>query len=757
MSTYTLELSTELKNRHIHPTFHSSLLRPHQANDETIFPSREANRFYDFSMPDDPEWFIDEIIAHRWVGPRSVEFHVKWTAGDFTWEKPSALNDTHWVDNERYIEARHQRGKFYDRVLEGGTWQGPDEIPTWVPAVGVPIDVPPPPFVPRAVRDAHLSAHDRTIADVNALGYTQPRHDGRPKSSGHFGARAPSRSEDDRSPYARNERSFFRYKELPRESPRYGPTPPVDMHARRRNRSPYGRESTMSSSRASYSSRGSHTSSRTSSSHHRGRSVSPRCDYHGAQRRDTPHHRGKPYEHRVLPYDSHATVASLRAVVLDSRCDRTVHPPEIATADRDEQGHPICPLEDGHDDESDYGSDTESARLPHNWAADEHERRQAALSKEKNGTIYDKKPLPQGPELGPWAGLDLVTVEQGANIIRWVRRTEPGAYAYMHYWMRMSSKDATAARSPGLIYLLSKQGSATREYRILTTGSPFTPPKKLRPPRRHAPAQMEATSSELPPPPPETPNVPRNTEEDVVMTDPAAMARLGESVAPMDQTSVILTDAAAADAKTISATHTSYAQAGAIYEKIRPVDWPHGFRVSETEYAPADSVSRTPYSPDVASWLTANGLFPVHVRNGTSIERALFAEVAWQVLSVSGTYARIAELREYTYNDLPLEHYPFSTSNIGWSHVVSWFMQHGIGPNSDALRRLESFARSRWNVTSARSDPTQEDFQGALPCNRADVDAISAADVIPWTSLHHVALPGTVSGYPLFPAGATNA
>ncbi|KAJ7739712.1 hypothetical protein DFH07DRAFT_778689 [Mycena maculata] len=707
-----------------------------------------------------------------------ISLEIPFPSTSFHPTRPTLMySNTHWVDNERYIEARHQRGKFYNRVLEGGTWQGPDEIPTWVPAVGVPIDVPPPPFVPRAVRDAHLSAHDHTIADVNALGYTQPRHDGRPKSSGHFGARAPSRSEDDCGPYARDERSFFRYEELPRESPRsvprapapgmdrpvpprayyrYGPTPPVDMHARRRNHSPYGRESTTSSSRASYSSRGSHTSSRTSSSHHRGRSVSPCRDYHGAQRRDTPHHRGK-------LYDSHATVASLRAIALDSRRDRTskwvrtVHPPEIATADRDEQGHPICPLEDGRDDESDYGSDTESARLPHNWAADEHEHRQAALSKEKNGTVYDKKPFPQGPELGPWAGLDLVTVEQGANIIRWARCTEPGAYAYMHYWMRMSSKDATAARSPGLIYLLSKQGSATWEYRILTMGSPFAPPKKLRPPRRRAPAQIEATSSELPPPPPETPDAPRNTEEDVVMTDPAAMARLGESAAPMDQTSVILTDPAATDAKTISATHTSYAQAGAIYEKIHPVDWPHGFRVSETEYTPADSMSRTPYSPDVASWLTANGLFPVHVRNGTSIERALFAEVAWRVLSVSGTYTRIAELREYAYDDLPLEHYPFSTSNINWSHVVSWFIQHGIGPNSDALCRLESFARSCRNVTSARSDPTQEDFQGALPCNRADVDAISAADVIPWTSLHHVTLPGTVSGYPLFPAGATNA
>ncbi|KAJ7088193.1 hypothetical protein C8R44DRAFT_583676, partial [Mycena epipterygia] len=103
-STYTLELSAELAARHIHPTFHSSLLRAHEASDDTIFPSREAQHFYDFGMPDDQEWFIEEIEKHDWVSSRSAKFWVKWTAGDYSWETPTALNDTQALDD--YFEAQ---------------------------------------------------------------------------------------------------------------------------------------------------------------------------------------------------------------------------------------------------------------------------------------------------------------------------------------------------------------------------------------------------------------------------------------------------------------------------------------------------------------------------------------------------------------------------------------------------------------------------------------------------------------------------
>jgi hypothetical protein len=96
-SDYDLALSEELTARHIHSRFHASLLRPHEPNDDSLFPSRESKRFYDFGMPDDDEWLVDEIIGHRFVG-KSIEFNVRWTAGDHTWEPYSHVKELQALD-----------------------------------------------------------------------------------------------------------------------------------------------------------------------------------------------------------------------------------------------------------------------------------------------------------------------------------------------------------------------------------------------------------------------------------------------------------------------------------------------------------------------------------------------------------------------------------------------------------------------------------------------------------------------------------
>src|ERR1700676_5529391 len=97
-SNYELELSEELVARHIHPRFHVSLLRPFEPNDDTLFPGRESKQFYDFGMPDDDEWLVDEIMGHRFVG-KSIEFNVRWTAGDHTWEPYAHVRDLEALDH----------------------------------------------------------------------------------------------------------------------------------------------------------------------------------------------------------------------------------------------------------------------------------------------------------------------------------------------------------------------------------------------------------------------------------------------------------------------------------------------------------------------------------------------------------------------------------------------------------------------------------------------------------------------------------
>jgi hypothetical protein len=97
-SSYELELPEQLAQRRIHPRFHVNLLRPHQANDDLLFPNRSTPEAYDFGAPDDTEWYVDEITAHRWKG-KTIEFMVKWNLGDSTWENLETCNDLEALDN----------------------------------------------------------------------------------------------------------------------------------------------------------------------------------------------------------------------------------------------------------------------------------------------------------------------------------------------------------------------------------------------------------------------------------------------------------------------------------------------------------------------------------------------------------------------------------------------------------------------------------------------------------------------------------
>src|ERR1700692_2109588 len=97
-SNYELELSEELKASRIHPRFHVSLLRPFEPNNDTLFPGCESKRFYDFGMPDDDEWLVGEIMGHRFIG-QTIEFNVRWTAGDHTWEPYAHVRDLEALDH----------------------------------------------------------------------------------------------------------------------------------------------------------------------------------------------------------------------------------------------------------------------------------------------------------------------------------------------------------------------------------------------------------------------------------------------------------------------------------------------------------------------------------------------------------------------------------------------------------------------------------------------------------------------------------
>jgi len=103
-STYTLELPAALRNRRIHNSFHVSLLRPYNASNDALFPDRIQPEPYDFGVPDDQEWFVEEIVGHRWTGPKQVEYQVRWSLGDTTWEGHANCNKLAALDS--YLEMQ---------------------------------------------------------------------------------------------------------------------------------------------------------------------------------------------------------------------------------------------------------------------------------------------------------------------------------------------------------------------------------------------------------------------------------------------------------------------------------------------------------------------------------------------------------------------------------------------------------------------------------------------------------------------------
>ncbi|KAG6859129.1 hypothetical protein C0995_011324, partial [Termitomyces sp. Mi166 len=72
--------------RQIMPKFHVLLLRPYLENNNAMFPNRATPGPYDFSVAKDQEWFVDDLLGHRWTDKGHLKFKVRWSLGDTTWE-----------------------------------------------------------------------------------------------------------------------------------------------------------------------------------------------------------------------------------------------------------------------------------------------------------------------------------------------------------------------------------------------------------------------------------------------------------------------------------------------------------------------------------------------------------------------------------------------------------------------------------------------------------------------------------------------
>ena len=83
--------------------FHTNLVWPYFQNNDILFPKREAKAYYNFGNNSEQEWFVDEILAHKWTD-NNLELQVKWTLGDVTWEPIDSCKKLEALDT--YLELR---------------------------------------------------------------------------------------------------------------------------------------------------------------------------------------------------------------------------------------------------------------------------------------------------------------------------------------------------------------------------------------------------------------------------------------------------------------------------------------------------------------------------------------------------------------------------------------------------------------------------------------------------------------------------
>jgi hypothetical protein len=60
-------------------------------------------KHYNFSQEVEEEWYINDIITHWWHGA-SLEFQVRWSLGNTTWEPASNCKQLEALDT--YLELR---------------------------------------------------------------------------------------------------------------------------------------------------------------------------------------------------------------------------------------------------------------------------------------------------------------------------------------------------------------------------------------------------------------------------------------------------------------------------------------------------------------------------------------------------------------------------------------------------------------------------------------------------------------------------
>ncbi|KAJ7086776.1 hypothetical protein B0H15DRAFT_950281 [Mycena belliarum] len=519
------------------------------------------------------------------------------------------------------------------------------------------------------------------------------------------------------------------------------------------------------------------------------RSPSPGRGAH--QRRDSRHqdnrrgqrrgHRGRGRGRGVQRESSNEE--ALRRRVVDSRpaVPRTLFPPNIMAATRDNDGHPLFPeaeLEDGESTE-----ELDAIREPRDYLANENRRREVATADEGSGKVYRKIVDRLDPlRVGPWCiATGVVTFVQAINILRWVHAGDTFTAEFLKSVQTRLGTDPTIHRSQGEVTLLQHQMDAMRRYNAIIegrklartrtsnaepAGAPFQAPP-AGPATIGGPAPTTTTTSITAPTAAEAPAAGPDDDEPMPEHDPSepdddavedqdpveTPGYLGTSVhGDTDTTIVVLTEHATADAFARFGMRSPLLKAKRWYANIPTAHWPRGMRVSQ--YALPSTTSAVPHDADVRAWFTINALSPDRGPDGTSVHRARFLDALIRLLSIHGTFHRYTQFGQYVVARLPFEHYPFESVNISFAQIVAWFVQHGIDSQSESVAVLESFARARRNHAAGVEDVNTLEFSAGFPASMNEVANIVVREEDLWINLRHGAVRADATTmYPSHPAG----
>ncbi|KAF8145491.1 hypothetical protein K438DRAFT_1781912 [Mycena galopus ATCC 62051] len=448
----------------------------------------------------------------------------------------------------------------------------------------------------------------------------------------------------------------------------------------------------------------------------------------GHGRRDPEYgtYRGRPPRRNNQVREEHLRRAALSTLHVRGASAPSSITPSSTTARRDDRGHPIFPRALAAEEDTRLGQDA-GISTPARYAENEATRHAQALANAAATTLPRTTMALTADRMGIWATAQLVTTfNEAVNLCRWVHHGDAHSMVYLK-WAITALRDPTIRRTIGSVTLLQYQNQVINRYKAVVEGT-HVPRSKVTNtghtlgtglPLHDNPLTMARMEHILPKSMDGDVPMPRADEEDA----PPPRAYLGVAARNSDMAICVhLPESPAKGVMGRDITTASLEDAVKWYLAILTAHWPIGMRVSPSHAVELTVVSAAPLTGDVAAWLTLNALAPTR-REMTAIHRNVFLRKAILILSVPGYFNHYAKLGHYPDDDLPLEHYPFDTTSLRWSHVVSWLIQHGIeqkSPPSQIFADEWPKATEDLALTTLGADDMWSMLQHGPICNGVD-------------------------------------